>query len=301
MRFKPMLPVEQPLGEQSGFVHEIKWDGYRALAYLDGDQVLLESRNGHSLNNHFPTIVKSLSELRMKGVIDGELIAFSSDGKVDFSSLRGSRRNAAPLMYIVFDVLYVSGENICSKPWFKRRECLEELVFRHEQVVLSPLLPNDLKTNLNMANENQLEGIISKQKNSPYLPGVRSIFWRKHKIVRTIDCVVVGLRLRKGKISSLAVGLYQQNGAMLHVGNVASGLSQREIDFLSQSVNLLEQKSSAVINPPQNGADWIWFNPHLVVEIRYLELTAHLRLRHPVFVQFRFDKSPGECRFEGDK
>ncbi|NMB01595.1 MAG: hypothetical protein GX971_08805 [Firmicutes bacterium] len=300
VRFKPMLPSESPLLDETGFLHEIKWDGFRALAYLDGDKVLLESRNGRSLNDHFPEVVKALQKEEKHAVLDGELIALSLEGKVDFSLLRQSKLASEQVRFVVFDLLFLDGETLCAKPWLQRRDYLDNLIMGQGLIMRSPLLAGDLQTNLNFAKEQQLEGIISKHQDSPYLPGVRSAWWRKSKIRRSLDCVVVGLRLRDEKVRSLAVGLYQNDDSLLYIGNVGSGLGQDELVFLRESINLLAHNSPLVTNPPGGGVDWIWFKPHLVVEVEYLELTHQKRLRHPTFLRFRFDKIASECRIEGE-
>lgn len=300
VHFKPMLPVDQPLLDEAGFVHEIKWDGFRALAYLDGDHVLLESRNGHSLNRHFPQVVAAFKKKKQNAVFDGELIALDLDGKVDFSLLRQSRLSSTQIRFIVFDLLYLEGETLCPRPWFERRKKLEQLVWDQSIIAISPLMPGNLTINLDFAKDNQLEGIVSKHKDSPYLPGVRSPMWRKHKIRKSLDCVVVGLRLRAEKVRSMAVGVYQDD-VLLYIGNVGSGLGQEELNFLEQSIRILAQESPKIINPPDGSSEWIWFKPHLVAEIEFAEFTAQKRLRHPVFLRFRFDKNPSDCQIEGGR
>lgn len=293
-----MLPVSTPLVEKGEYVHEIKWDGYRVLAYLSGDGVLLESRNGKSLNQRFPQVAAALDGKGLTAVFDGEVVAVDSAGRIDFSLLRqgGGPRQ---LLYIVFDLLYLDGENLCPRPWFERRGRLEQVLPSSELVVLSPLLPGDLSSSLAWAREKQLEGVISKERSSPYLPGERSLWWRKHKLISTLDCVVLGVKLRGNKVRSLAVGAYLPGGNLVYLGNVGSGLTERELDFLQEAAPLLVQEQGTAQNLPADEGPWLWFKPQLVVEVEYLELTRGLRLRHPVFVRFRFDKEPEECELEG--
>lgn len=298
-QLRPMLPVDQPLDDEAGFVHEIKWDGFRVLAHLTADGVLLSSRNGRNLNSRFPHIVSLLRQLNQNAILDGEIIALNFDGQIDFSLLRQTKLASYQVRYIVFDLLYLNEESLLELPWHKRRARLEEQINSGESIMISPLLPGDLQSNLLFAKEQKLEGIISKQKESPYLPGVRSPLWRKHKIQKTLDCIVIGLRLRAGKVSSMAVGVYQQGTQLRYIGNVGSGLGQTELSFLRESINLLAQDTPPVHDPPAVNGDWVWFRPHLVVEVGYLEFTTLKRLRHPVFLRFRFDKEPSDCRLEG--
>lgn len=291
---RPMLPLDQPLlpGE-THFVHEVKWDGYRALAHLERGEAALISRNGRSLNSRFPALVRCLEERNLRAVLDGEVAALNREGQVDFSLLRTSH---GQLVYIVFDLLYLQGENLCTQPWYKRRERLEELITSAGAILISPLLAGSAADSLALARDNRLEGIVSKDPSSPYLPGQRSPFWRKQRITRSLDLVLVGLRLAANKVRSMAVALYIDPQQLYYLGNVGSGLGGRELDFLQQSMGLLRIDACPVINPPPaSKGDWAWLRPHVVVEVEYLELTAHKRLRHPVFRRFRFDKNPQEC------
>lgn len=292
-----MLPLDQPLRDEKGFIHEIKWDGFRVLAYLDRGEVLLESRNGHSLNQRFAQLLPELEKVGGTKVFDGEVVAFNQEGEVDFSSLR-THRPLSPIFYIVFDLLFLEGEDLCAKPWFERRQCLDSIVSEDGLVRISPLLPDNLSSALAVAKGHGLEGIISKEKNSPYLPGSRSPLWRKQKFIKTLDCIMVGLKLMDDRIRSMAVALYQSEGTLFYLGNVGSGLSYKELSFLEQSLELLTSDQCPLVNPPVASEEWIWLKPLVVVEIEYLELTPAKRLRHPVFLRFRFDKDPKECTME---
>ena len=125
-RFAPMLPVSQRVDDDA-FVHEIKWDGYRALAYL-GEEVRLDSRNGKSLNSRFPAIVSELEQLIPGVILDGEIVALGPQGHPDFSLLRNAINSTKQILYIVFDLLYLEEHSICSEPWSKRRRHLEQFL-----------------------------------------------------------------------------------------------------------------------------------------------------------------------------
>jgi bifunctional non-homologous end joining protein LigD len=296
---RPMLPVEEPLTNDSGFVHEVKWDGFRALAYLDGSYVFLQSRGGTDLSRRFPQVAACLAAKAWQGVLDGEIVALSHRGVVDFSLLR-SGSSASSVRFVVFDVLSWEREILCPWPWSKRRALLEDLALSEGVILLSPLLPGSLAENLTRAQEQHWEGVVSKHAESPYLPGVRSRWWRKHKIRRSLDGVVVGFRWRSRHVRSLGLGLYLSDGGLCYVGSVGSGLGQREREFLEDAAGLLSLEVPPVVNPPADAGSWVWFKPHLVAEVEYLELTPQMRLRHPAFLRFRFDKVAAECRLEGD-
>ena len=156
-----MLPVQEPLGEEEGFIHEIKWDGFRALAYLQGGKVLLESRGGHSLNRRFPQIASFLGQKEWQAVLDGEIVAFRPGGEADFSLLKSG--SARMICYVAFDLLFLAGENLCPQPWQRRRALLEELVESAGPLLLSPLLPGSLGENLRRAREHGWEDHFQTQ------------------------------------------------------------------------------------------------------------------------------------------
>lgn len=297
-RYRPMLPVEEPAPpDDLEFIHETKWDGYRVLAYLDGD-VRLESRRGRNLNPLFPSVAERLSQLGLQAVLDGEVVALNKEGQVDFSLLQ-SRCPKKRTCYIVFDVLFLQGEDFCERPWLERRKYLESVITNQGTVMLSPLLPGSAAESLSFAAEHHLEGIVSKDRNSPYLPGVRSPAWRKQKIRRSLDCIVIGVKMGKGRIRSLAAAVYRSDGSLLYLGNVGSGFSLRELDFIRKAIDILPRTPRCLCtNPPGAPGDWLWFKPLLVLEVEYTELTPAKRLRHPVFRRFRFDKEAKDCLLE---
>jgi bifunctional non-homologous end joining protein LigD len=299
LRFRPMLPVDEPVPpNDEGFIHEIKWDGYRALAYLDERGATLESRNGRNLNSRFPNVAEALKELGIHAVVDGEIVAFSKEGQVDFSLLR-SRKPDSRICYVVFDLLSLRGEDLCPRPWLERRQQLETMVQEQGRVFLSPLLPGSASECLTFAAEHRLEGIVSKLRDSPYLPGVRSRAWRKQKIRRSLDCILAGVRMGQGKVRSLAAAVYTKDRSLLYLGNVGSGFSESEMDFVRQAMDILPRAPRCpCLNPPQENGSWQWYQPLAVFEVEYSELTPAKRLRHPVFLRFRLDKEAKECVLE---
>ncbi len=296
-----MLPVTQSThtGEEE-FIHEIKWDGYRVLAHLQDATVSLHSRNGRNLNRYFPQVVEELRKSGLQAIFDGEVVALNKEGRVDFSLLKASLNSAAAICYVIFDLLYLHGENYCPRPWVERRNQLECLIQNQGIIFLSPILPGSASDGLSFAVENQLEGIVSKHKQSPYLPGVRSPYWRKQRVTKSLDCVLVGAKVERKTIRSIAVALYTADGSLFYLGNVGSGLTQRDLDFLQEAGGMLESSSdqSPCSNPPWSSVAWIWYKPLVVVEVEYFELTSSKRLRHPVFKHFRFDKDPHDCVME---
>ncbi|MCK9526702.1 MAG: non-homologous end-joining DNA ligase [Limnochordia bacterium] len=296
LSLRPMLPANEPVPrDEVGFIHEIKWDGYRLLSYLDGGDVQLISRNGYSFNDRFPNLAEYLRKKDLQAVLDGEVVALTKEGRVDFSLLQ-SRNSGIDICYVVFDVLRVRGEDLCPRPWFERRRRLEEMIQSEGPLLVSPLLSGSASDCLSFAIEQGFEGIVSKREDSPYLPGVRTSYWFKQKILRTLDCLLVGVKVDR---RSVAVAVYRGDGALVYLGNVGSGLGQGELGFLTEALETLGKLTECpCINPPRDAHQWTWCKPLLVLEVEYLEFTSSGRLRHPVFLRFRFDKEPQACLME---
>lgn len=300
-RLVPMLASAEPLVREDGYVHEIKWDGYRALAYVEGGQAELISRNGRNLTRHFLEIVPYLASLpRQPLVLDGELIALGKEGLPAFAHLRKGSSQRRTVAYAVFDLLYLSGENLCALPWLQRRTRLRALAVPQGPIFISPVFPGPLSHLLAKVKKLGLEGVVSKRIDSPYLPGVRSPAWRKTRIFRRDDFVVGGLKTGRGTVRAILVGQYcPKSGNLLYLGGVGSGLSKREREFFKAAQSKLAVSQPPFVNVPQ-WEDVAWLTPHLVVEVEYVEFTPSRRLRQPVLVRFRWDKLPWECIYKGE-
>lgn len=296
----PMLASARPLNDDEGFVHEIKWDGYRAVAYVEEDRIELLSRRSRSLNPYFPELLPFFESFSHKPlVLDGEIVALGDRGLPVFSELRRTAEREGAVVYIVFDLLICDGQNICARPWQERRTRLEKLIPQTGPIWLSPIFETSRDQLLAAAEELGLEGIVSKKVDAPYLPGVRSDAWRKQRIFRRIDCVVGGLLKREGRVRALLVGQYTKNlKELIYLGRAASGLSAADGEFLLNAYEKLAAAASPFCNF-EDDAEVLWMTPHIVVEIQFAELTPAGRLRHPVFIRFRWDKHPSECVYEG--
>jgi bifunctional non-homologous end joining protein LigD len=299
-RIAPMLASPKPLADEEGFAHEIKWDGYRAVAYIEDGRAELVSRGGYSLSGCVPELMGFLSGLPHQPLaLDGELIALGKGGLPSFFELRKGSHGQGTLAYAAFDLLYYGGDSLCPLPWHQRRACLEELLPEGGPAFVSPLFPGPLPQLLRKVEALGLEGVVSKQVDAPYLPGVRSEAWRKARVFHRDDFVVGGLKVGQRGVRALLVGQYSPVRRILfYQGGVAAGLSQSELQFLQVAKDELALSCSPFQNAPKLG-EAVWLSPTLVAEVQYSEFTPDGRLRHPVFIRFRFDKRPQECVFEG--
>jgi ATP-dependent DNA ligase len=309
------LPLKPPLLPQlsrsaktlpggGGWCYEPKWDGFRTIAFVDGDDVYLQSRNGKPMRRYFP----ELSFPAGRYVLDGEIVLFDEEGRQDFDAL-GQRIHPAesrinmlaeqtPTKFIAFDLLADGDETLLELPQSERRARLEAHVA--DPVDLTPTTgdPEDAEEWLRGTGE----GVIAKQRDAPYLPGER-VGMVKIKRVRTIDAVVIGWRPGKeeGTVGSLILALYDDAGELRPVGHT-SGLSAKEKRDLPARLAPYETGERGHGDPSrwasERELEWIALRPELVVEVTF-DHTSNNRIRHGTkLVRWRDDKPPAECRFE---
>jgi ATP-dependent DNA ligase len=311
------LPLEPPLEPQlarsakelpegDGWRYEPKYDGFRTIAFCDGDEVYLQSRGGKPMNRYFPEVEAQLREMAADGVvIDGEMVV-TVDGVQEFDLLSQRIHPAksrveklaaeTPAVFHAFDVLAIDGASLLGLPFDERRARLESLDLAPVQ--LTPLTEDRERAAAEWLTGNS-EGVIAKQAEAVYLPGERKGMV-KIKRVRTADCVVVAFRYGKeeGTVGSLILGLYDESGEMHVVGHTSSFKAKEKREL----IELLEpyrthERGSGEPSRWKSDEDLVWegLRPELVVEISYDHTTGN-RIRHGAkFLRWREDKAPGEC------
>jgi ATP-dependent DNA ligase len=292
---------ELPLGEQ--WAYEPKFDGFRAIAFVDGEQFTIQSRSGKPLERYFP-------ELRFppgRYVVDGEIVIDSADGHEDFGALQQrihpaeSRINMlaeqTPARYVAFDLLARDDEELLGLSFAERRAALEELT--QAGIDLTPLT-RDPDGTADWLRDG--EGVVAKELGAPYRPGQRKGMV-KVKRVRTIDAVVVGYRPGKeeGTVGSLILGLYD-DAAKLHVVGHSSGLKAAEKRDLVGRLQAYETGDRGHGDPSrwqsERELEWVSLRPELVVEVTFDHASGG-RIRHGTkILRWRDDKPPVECRLE---
>jgi ATP-dependent DNA ligase len=304
----PLLPQlsrsAKTLPTGAGWCYEPKWDGFRTIAFVDGGDVYLQSRNGKPMRRYFP----ELSFPAGRYVLDGEIVLFDEEGRQDFDAL-GQRIHPAesrinmlaeqtPTKFIAFDLLAEDDETLLELPQSERRGRLEALVADPVDLTPTTAEPEDAEEWLRGTGE----GVIAKQRDAPYRPGER-VGMVKIKRVRTIDAVVVGWRPGKeeGTVGSLILALYDDAGEIRVVGHT-SGLSAKEKRELPAKLAPYETGERGHGDPSRWASDreleWISLRPELVVEVTF-DHTSNNRIRHGTkLVRWRDDKPPAECRFE---
>ncbi len=297
--YAPMLATlaaDAPTGD--GWLFEVKWDGFRAIATMRGGEVDLRSRNDKSFVDRFPTVVRALerSVRTPDCVLDGEVVAVGEDGRATFSAMQQGK-DGTTYLYVAFDLLEVEGEPLVDLPLTERRERLAELVdLRPGGVQLSDSF-DDGQALYEAAQQQRFEGIMAKRADSRYEPGRRSRHWLKVKTQGRQDLVVAGYTKGQGRRSdgfgALVLGI-NENGVLRWAGNVGTGFDEKEIARLLGRLEPLRRADSPFPDVPKmprvRKADVVWVEPKLVAEIRFAEWTHDGRLRAPVYQGLREDE-----------
>ena len=304
---KPMEPVlvQEPPAKGS-YLHSVKWDGVRELLYLDQKGVRIHNRKLRDRTNVYPELheVKNIA-LATGLVFDGEVIALNEEGKPDFQ--RVMRRDSCraeevireivpvvPIFYMIFDLLYFKGESLMEQPLSARLELLEK-------ILPQPAGPFQIVEHLSDGNqlfertrELGLEGVVSKDSSSRYMPGTKSRMWVKAKHYKDMTVVAGGFTVKNGFLNSLSVGAYGDDGRFYYLGNVATGLSQSDMEFLDSQLRNSLQAASPFADYKKRTTAQYWLVPFLTLKVKFLEITGDGRLRHPVVIGF-VSEDPKDC------
>jgi bifunctional non-homologous end joining protein LigD len=317
-KIRPMLatPVDEPF-DNPGWLFEIKWDGYRAIGFIEDSTVRLVSRNHNDLTGQFselrelPRFVKARN-----AILDGEIVAIDEQGRPSFSLMQqrtgfrpGKRRlpgrEGVPILYYAFDLLYLDGYDLRRVGLEKRKELLQSVLESEEIVRFSDHYPEKGRELFEVARQRGLEGILAKKRDSAYQEE-RSRDWLKIKITQRQECVIGGYTDPEGSrqyFGSLVLGLYNKRGHLIHVGQVGTGFDQKTLKEIYERIHPLETKTNP-FHGEIGGLRKVHFvSPKLVAEIKFSEWTHEtaeggMKLRAPVFLGLRFDKDPKECLLE---
>lgn len=297
------LVDEAPKGDD--WLHEQKFDGYRILANRDGDEVDLLSRRFNDWTQKFPGVAEAVRALPCTSVsLDGEVCVLMPDGRTSFQALQNAfGKRDANIVYYVFDLLAIDGEDLQKQPLEARKQRLAKLVGKSDGVIrYSDHVVGNGPAFFRIACEKGLEGIVSKRRDKPYLPG-RGSTWVKTKCLLRQELVIGGFTEPSGSrsgIGALLVGYYEGK-ALRYAGKVGTGFSMAMLDQLVAKLEPL-QTAKCHFDPEPNRA-WTgphthWVTPRLVAEVSFSEWTDDGRLRHPSFQGLRADKPAREIARE---
>lgn len=306
-----MKAVSGDLPTGDGWSYEIKWDGMRIIAFVDDAGLRLQSTNLLDATRSFPELaglVDATSGFESL-VLDGEVVAFTEDGRPSFGRLQdrmhikdpveaARRARSNPVSFVIFDLLHLNGTDTMALPLGDRRQLLEQVIEPGPHWRLTDVHADGATDLLAIVTEQGLEGLIAKQLASRYLEGKRSSTWRKIKPRLRQEFVVGGWTEgrdgRSGSIGSLLIGYYDDAGALRHAGSVGSGLDTDALALWHRLVADDVRPDSPFEGPvpPTLGRTFHWLEPRHVIEVAFGEWTADGNLRHPSYLGLRTDKDP---------
>jgi bifunctional non-homologous end joining protein LigD len=308
---KAKLVADAPGG--GGWLYEIKFDGFRALALRGSDEARLLSRNNKDLGAKFPEVLESVSALKVKdAIIDGEIVALDEQGRSSFQLLQQFEmgREKPPLYYYVFDILRLNGKDVRNRPLVERKSMLESILPERNSIIrYSAALGENANSLLQQARKLGLEGLIGKKKDSTYEVGVRSGKWIKLKLLREQEFVIGGYTDPEGSrkfFGSLLTGVYQDK-ELIYCGKVGTGFSNSLLRNLHARMEKIASSDCPFADLPQRrGSKWEqpiaapqmkrchWVQPKMVCQLKFGEWTQDNHLRQPVYLGLREDKDATE-------
>lgn len=305
-----MEPVSSdtiPNGED--WIAQIKWDGVRVLTYVDNQEVRLYNRKKNERTLHYPEITNIREYCKSRSVIlDGEVIALGENGKPSFHEVMrrdGLRKldrlkmvaETVPIVYMIFDVIYLNGEWIHNKPVHDRNEILAEIITPNEHIQLVPSVI-EAEALFCAIKEQGMEGIVLKRTGSPYVIGKKRDDWLKVKNYRDIIAVIGGFTLRHNTVNSVLLGLYDLEGKFQYVGHTGTGkMTASDWKELTKELKEIVTDHHPFMRKPQRHAHAAWVRPEKTVKIKFAEWTEGGAMRQPSIEGF-IEVPPQECLLE---
>ncbi len=314
-KIEPMLAAaaDEPF-DSPDFTYEPKWDGVRTIAFVDGGEVRLQTRNLLDCTKQYPEATQAAEALTgaYHAILDGEIVALDSKGVPSFQRLQPRMhvsdestvrklRKSTPVIYQVFDILYADGEDLTRKPLRERLRRLDEALTPMGSIRRSEGFPGTGVALFEAAREQGIEGIVAKRLDSIYQPGARSPAWVKIKAFRTMECVIGGWTAGQGgrtkTLGALLLGVYR-DGKLQPVGHVGTGFDERTLRDLLVILQEHESPTSPFATKPRTNQPARWCLPELVCEVEYAEITRDGTLRHPTYRGLRPDVDPRDATGE---
>lgn len=289
------------------WIFELKWDGYRALCYVENGRARMVSRNRIDLGARFPALADVPNMIQARdAILDGELVALDKNGIPRFQLLQPSahrhpsvalRNSTSPVVFYVFDIVYCDGYDLRGVALGDRKQFLRDILIPNGDVRYSDHIARTGSALFREARNRGLEGVMAKRVDSTYASR-RSRDWLKLKIVREADVVIAGYtepRRSRPYLGSLVSGQYD-NGELVFTGHVGVGMNApAALRALYERLAPLETGGSPFAHPPKTNEPVHWLRPELVAEVKFSEWTRDRSMRHPILLRLRDDKDPAEC------
>ncbi len=311
---RPMLAVTAAMPrDKENWALEMKWDGVRALAYIERGRVRLMSRTERDITVAYPELARlGAATTHKQLLLDGEIVVFGEGGWPEFEALQprmhvSSASQAAmlagqnPVTYLVFDLLQADGRPLLNMEYRDRRALLEELALAGPYWQTPPSFAGEDFDAVQAVSVRQgMEGVVAKRLNSRYAPGVRTDNWRKIKNVRRQEVIVAGYKPgkgnRAGQVGSLLIGVHDASGGLIYAGHVGTGFNDETLRMLGDKLRPLRRADSPFDGPvpPEYARPAVWVEPQLVIQVGYDRWTKAGRMRAPVYQGLRDDIDPAD-------
>jgi bifunctional non-homologous end joining protein LigD len=298
----PMLCTlaEKPF-KQAGWLFEIKWDGYRAIASKKKAELELYSRTGQDFAKKYPPISKALQKLDHDFILDGEIVVIDKDGQSHFEWLQNWRDDPQGILtYCVFDLLWLDGHDLRTMPLTERKRLLAKLLPKNSPIRYSDHVEEDGEELFKLMREQGMEGIVAKKADSPYKEGRRGNDWLKIKTHLRQEVVIGGYTEPKGgrkHIGSLLVGVFDKDD-FVYVGHSGGGIADKDLRDLQAQLEKIEQETCPFTSEPKPNSTVHWVKPKLVCEMSFSEWTSDGSMRQPKYEGLRPDKLPAQVHRE---
>ena len=311
-RIEPMLATlaEHPFSDPN-WLFEIKWDGVRALAWVEGGAVRLRSRNNVDITSRYPELAALPKVLAARqAIVDSEVVALDARGHSDFQRLQermhvrapGEKQlHDTPVVYFAFDLLYCDGYDLRGAPLLERKQLLERMLHANQRFRYSAHQLEHGKELFELAKDGGLEGIVAKRADSVYVSD-RSANWAKLKVSQTLDAVIGGWTEARSEaipFGSLLLGLYEGK-KLRFIGHVGSGFDAKKHAELSGRLKEPRVSACPFESVPEANEKPTWVKPAVVARVKFSGWTQEKYLRHPVFLGLREDLKPEECKWESE-
>ena len=307
-----LLRTDRLPDDPARWAYQLKFDGYRAVAFNVGGKVHLRSRNDKDFNTRYPAVVRGLAKLPSDTVIDGELIALGDDGRPSFNALQNYGSGSTPILFFVFDVMVFEGRDVKTETLDSRRELLEQRIVPKltEPVRYVGTLDASLRDLVHAVKAQGLEGLVAKRRDSRYEPGLRSGAWMKMRVNQGQEFVIGGYTVGTRTFDAVVFGYYEGD-RLIYAARTRNGFTPAVREQLSKKFRPLEIAECPFANLPEaksgrwgqgltkaKMADCRWLKPVLVGQFEFLEWTGDNHLRHTRFIGLREDKNARDIRRE---
>jgi len=285
------------------WLFEVKWDGIRLVSFIDNGTVSLQTRAGRAVDAEYPQL-QAISRLvsAKQAVLDGEVVVLDDEGRPSFQLLQNRGTEPRPMQYVVFDIVYLDGQQLFRVPLEDRKRLLRNVVADSDVLKYSEHVLADGKAFYDAAKRKRLEGIVAKLRDSPYQPGVRSSAWLKIKAIAQQEVVIGGFtapRNSRKHFGALLVGVYDDQGRFVYTGHTGGGFDEQTLTTVSRLMKPLVVKTSPFTGtPPKTNEKPTWVRPELVAEVKFAEWTRDGVMRQPVFQGMRDDVDSKNVRRE---